>query len=227
MDTVTLRSHLEKFLGRLSRLDYLAVFSAIEVSEADPATVVARLPGALKRYSNSSPDESGRSLNEKAIEVRAEQILELKSELPGFVVDLLVVDLEAFLHGFLSDAAEVDVANDSSPLETLLSKLWPGDARWAAQERRSGRGPAGRAEHWSYSDVVLLSEVRNAIVHGNGEVLLARSRQRLLNAGWSDESLKNLRLLRERGLNDLFRFKRAVRTIANEVLTYAELSPST
>lgn len=226
MDIASLRSQLEGILGRLSRMDYLAVFAALEVSAAEPSDVAKRLPAALKQYSDASPHEPERSLDSNAIEVGADQIRELQGELPGFVVDLLVVDLEAALHGFLSEAAGVDISKDSSSLENLLNKLWPGDARRDAQARKSGRGRAGRAEHWSYQDAILLSEVRNAIVHGNGNVLLQRCKQRLLDAGWTEKTLNEQRVLNERGLNDLLRFKRAVRTIANEVLTHAKQAPT-
>jgi hypothetical protein len=224
MEPAELREHLRKFLGRLSRLDYLAVFAAVALKEHAPAEIAAALSTTLKELSQSADDNNGRDFDEDAVGMRPEQIAELRGDLPDFVVDLLIVALEAFVHGFLTDAAGLQPTDDSKPLETLLASLWPREARFDAQQKKAGMGKEGRAEHWSYKEVLLLSEVRNAIAHGNGTVILERSKQRLKDAGWTETELAASQVLAKRTFNDLLRFKRAVRTLANEVVSALEHS---
>lgn len=216
VDTAELLKDLERFLGRLSRRDYLAIYAASILQDKDPNEVAAELPSRLGDL--EEVEENGRSVAK--IKLRPDQITELTPGLPDFVIDLLLVDLEAFIHDFLTDAAGCDKAANSQPLESLVAKVWPADARRDAQEKKAGKGSTGRAEHWSYKDLILLSEIRNAIVHGDGEVLLARTTNRLQASGWTDEELDKITIYKRRSIDDLFRFKRAVRTLANEAINY-------
>lgn len=223
MTPVHLRAQLARFLGRLSRLTYLAVYAAIALRDIDADVIARQLPGALKQLSGEAPDESGRYFEESDVNMQPEQIDGLRTELPSFVVDMLIVELEAFVHGFLGDASGQQINEDAKPIETLIAGLWPREARYEAQKKKSGKGAPG--EHWSYKDIILLSEVRHSIVHGDGKVSLERSQQRLRVAGWTEEELAPRTALEKRDFKDLLRFKRAVRTLANEVIAFAERPP--
>ena len=84
------------------------------------------------------------------------------------------------MHGFLSDAAGQELTEDAKSLEQLVASLWPKETRCDARLEEEGEG---RGEHWSYKELILLSEVRNSIVHGDGEVLIEQSKGRLKAAG--------------------------------------------
>ncbi len=215
----TPRERLKERLGGLTRLEYLAVYAALELGRRDTEDVAEALPSRIRELSQSAKNPSGRRFEQEDIRIRPDQVAELARRLPAFVVDLLLVDLEAFVHGFLADLAGRTVSEDTASIEVLVAHLWPKGARIVAQAKKTGR-PAVREgpEHWSYREVVLLSEVRHSIVHGNGEVDLGRSRQRLLDAGWTNDELDGEASLRTRTINDFLRFKRAVRTLANEAL---------
>ncbi len=225
MTTTSHRDRLVALLGRLTRLDSLLIYAALNLRSREVSGIAQDLPNILKEFSDESPEHTGRTFAEGGIRISAEQIAAVLPTLPAFTIDLLLVDLEALVHGFLADLVGLARTDDSQPLEKLLARLWPKEARRKAQDERLA-GKDGPEEHWSYREIILLSEIRNAIVHGDGRVDPARD-QRLKNAGWTNDELAqdNLRqILEARGFNDFLRFKRASRTLLNEVISFQESS---
>lgn len=211
MNPEEFRARLQTFLKRLSRRGYLAIYSASLLQERGADIITQDLSARLGEFEEE--DGEGRSIVNN-VAMKADEVRALLPSIPEFMIDLLIVDLEAFLHLFLSDIAGMDRSNDSESFETLLARVWPRAARLAASADPGRTG----SDHWSYQDVILLSVVRNAIVHNGGELDLDRARNRLRGAGWDDAQLGDLTVLQRRRINDLFRFKRAVRTLANLVI---------
>jgi len=79
-------------------------------------------------------------------------------------------------------AANKSLEDQAQQIESLLAKLWPSAARVNRE--------------WAYRDVILLTEIRNAVMHRRGSVELPNPRLR--DAGWSDAELLGERRLRTR-----------------------------
>jgi hypothetical protein len=132
----------------------------------------------------------------------AKDVFRLKPAFASFTTDLLLVELQALLHTHLMLAAGYTLDQPALQIEALLAKLWPRDTR--------------SDNEWAYREVILLTEIRNAVMHARGQV--DRRSQRLLDAGWSPQELDSEPRLDQRSYSDFLRFKRAVRTVANEAI---------
>ena len=131
-----------------------------------------------------------------AADIRARRV-----ELPRFLADLLLVYLEAVVHLRLSSHAGAPSDAQPPPMEALVAKLGVDGV------------PTGE---WWYKDLVLLSEIRNRVVHADGVVRVPC--QRLFAAGWEEVDLRAERCLAMRSYSDFLRFKRSARTAANRLL---------
>ncbi|MBL8679410.1 MAG: hypothetical protein JNK05_09610 [Myxococcales bacterium] len=209
-------ARLKSFLKRVTQQGYLALYASSLVQKEGPDAIAADLPqrlGALEQHVDPALSVK-KNVNMTVSDVRA-----LLPTIPNFIVDLLIVDLEANLHLFLSDLAGIDRSATAQSFENLLAKVWPRDARTKPDKTNLEQG-----EHWSYRQVILLSVIRNAIVHNGGHLDLLRVAARLRDACWTDDEIRDVVRMRERRIDDLFRFKRAVRTLANSALLHVETS---
>lgn len=191
---VTLNDEFFDRLGELSRRAYVLAFAMSEIEKVSPASFGDDLQVRFERFCHD-----GRQMDPQAIQIQPEQVRQVRRELPSFIADLLLVSLESEFHGLLMRLFFPDKIDESSkPLEELFNCFAP------RQEQGEHR--------WAYQDAILLAEIRNAIVHGQGVV--KASHPRLLAAGWSSEILSNETCLDYRSFSDFLRFKRCVRTIA-------------
>jgi len=177
--------------ARQSRLQYLTLYAAAALDRLDAGAIAGDLGATLAALCRADDPRTARIPTRVRI-TREQVALERPAVLP-YVIDLLIVDLEARFR--------VDV-------ET-----------WAGGKRALSKGlekliPAALQPHWSYQHAILLSVVRNAVVHGAGAVDLADDQgRRLPRAGWSAAELAALPVLTRRSADDLFAFKRATRTL--------------
>lgn len=131
------------------------------------------------------------------IKMSSAQIRRTQESAPHFVVDMLLVRLEAEIHGHIKQSSGHDPSKDSLPLETLC---------------------AGVERNEDFKQLILLSCIRNAIVHGDGRVRWPRISNRLIAAGWSDGEFAALARATAppRSLNDLLFFKKVARSVVTQ-----------
>lgn len=192
-----LRRNLTLELRELTQRSYLLALATVSLLDLENSEIAANLPRAVNQLCSD-----GRIVPDESIEMSAREVNRLKPSFASFTTDLLLVELQAIFHTHLMLAAGYALDQPALQMEALLAKLWPKDAR-------------GRNE-WAYKEVILLTEVRNAVMHARGQI--DRRSQRLLDAGWSTEELDSEPRLGGRSYSDFLRFKRAVRTIANEAI---------
>lgn len=192
-----LRRDLTAELRELTQQSYLLAVATSSLLNRADAEILSALPGAVNQLCSD-----GRVVPEESIEMSAQEVHRLKPSFANFAADLLLVELQALLHAHLMLAAGHTLDVPAHQIESLLAKLWP-------KERRGNN-------EWAYREVVLLTEIRNAVMHARGKV--DRSSQRLLDAGWSLPELESEPRLDQRSYSDFLRFKRAVRTVANEAM---------
>lgn len=199
-----LRRNLTIELRELTQQSYLLALGTVSLLDLDNLEIVARLPRAVNQLCSD-----GRVVPDEAIEMSAQEVQRLRSLFGSFATDLLLVELQALFHTHLMLAAGQNLDQPAWQIEALLAKLWPRDARGASE--------------WAYKEVILLTEIRNAVMHARGQV--DRRSQRLLDAGWSLKELDGEPRLDRRSYSDFLRFKRAVRTVANEAIPEAIGNP--
>jgi len=214
---------LEKRLGSLSRRSYLLLYATLKLPEVSSELISSTLSETLAQATSSSPDDY--TFSADSVNLDPKQIQKLAPDLASFASELLLVAMEAMIHGFMSELVGDSITGKQRSLEELLAVLWPAKCRKARQkEIWGGRatmhdGQPVHDEHWSVRDIMLLAEIRNAIVHGDGVVRFDRS-NRLSEHGWSETDLALTKILATRTINDVLRFRRAVRTLANEVVQH-------
>lgn len=192
-----LRRNLAAELRDLTQQSYLLALATASLLERDSSDIVRSLPEAVNQLCSD-----GRVVPDESVEMTSKDVKRLKSSFTSFTTDLLLVELQALLHTHLMLAAGYTLEQPAVQMEALLAGLWPKESR--------GDG------EWAYREVILLTEIRNAVMHARGQV--DRRSQRLLSVGWSNQELDDEPRLERRLFSDFLRFKRAVRTIANEVL---------
>lgn len=195
-----LRRDLTLELRELTQRSYLLAMATVSLLSLENSEIVANLPKAVNQLCTD-----GRIVPDESIEMSAQEVYRLKPSLASFTTDLLLVELQAIFHTHLMMAAGHTLEQPALQMEALLAKLWPKDLR--------------RDNEWAYKEVILLTEVRNAVMHARGQID-CRS-QRLLDAGWSLQELASEPRLGSRFFSDFLRFKRAVRTVANEAIPEA------
>jgi len=182
------RRNFRTELQRVTELSYLLGSGCALVVQEPPDATAA---GVRERLQSLCTD--GRPITRAGL--RRSQIRPRRKELPSFVADLLLVHLAAFSHVRLALACGCAPDAEAPATETLLGK-------------RPGTLP-----DWCRRDIVLLAEVRNSIVHGDGTV--SPKNPRLAAAGWDPDMLATDGALSSRSFNHVLRFKRAVRTAGN------------
>lgn len=192
-----LRRNLAAELRDLTQQSYLLALATTSLLEQDSSDIVRILPEAVNQLCSD-----GRVVPDESVEMTPKEVKRLKASFSGFTTDLLLVELQALFHTHLMLAAGYTLEQPAVQMEALLAGLWPKEKR--------GDG------EWAYREVILLTEIRNAVMHARGRV--DRRSQRLLSVGWSEQELEDESRLERRSFSDFLRFKRAVRTIANEVL---------
>jgi hypothetical protein len=192
-----LRRNLASELRELTQQSYLLALATVSLLEQDSSDIVTSLPKAVNQLCSD-----GRVVPDEAVEMTPKEVKRLKASFTSFTTDLLLVELQALLHTHLMLAAGYTLDQQAIQMEALLAGLWP----------KAKRGDS----EWAYKEVILLTEIRNAVMHARGQV--DRRSQRLLLAGWSEQDLDDEPRLAQRSFSDFLWFKRAVRTIANEVL---------
>lgn len=189
---------LREKLGELTRESYLLGYAVAQLATVNPHKIESELQLSISDLLRN-PGE----LKIDSIEMSSNQIQEFIKYLPVRLGQILVTSLDSFFHAFLDKVAG-RIDENSVQFETDIAVMWP----------REDRGEKA----WAYKDVILMAEVRNAIVHGNGELQDAR-RQRLRDAEWTDDEINRVqKILKTPSFDDFLRFKRAVRTVANAVL---------
>jgi hypothetical protein len=185
-------------LGELTRESYLLGYAVAQLATFNPHKIESELQTSISELLRK-PDE----LKIDSIEMSPNQIQEVVKYLPVHLGQILITNLDSFLHAFLDKVAG-RIDENAVQFETDLAIMWP----------RGNRGEKA----WAYKEVILMAEVRNSIVHGNGELQDAR-RQRLQDAEWTDDEINRVQeILKTPSFDDFLRFKRAVRTVSNAVL---------
>ena len=197
-----LRRDLTLELRELTQRSYLLALATVSLLDLENSDVVAKLPKAVNQLCSD-----GRIVPDESIEMSVQEVYRLKPSFASFTTDLLLVELQAIFHTHLMLAAGYTLEEPALQIESLLAKLWPRDVR--------------SNNAWAYKEVVLLTEVRNAVMHARGQI--DRRSQRLLDAGWSLQELESEPRLGSRSYSDFLRFKRAVRTVANEAIPESRL----
>ncbi len=192
--TPSQKSTLAAELLRATQLGYLAAAATSMILEADPRTVSGTLSRRIKSLA-----QDGRPVRATAMSPR--DIKKRRSELPGFVVDLLLLHLLSVCHFRLAAAAGCSETDEAPRVEELVREL-------------SGTSGVHQRKWW-YRELVLLAEIRNAIAHGSGKVALPIGR--LIASGWTTEELKADERLRQRSFATVLGFKRVVRTALNQM----------
>jgi hypothetical protein len=192
-----LRRNLTLELRELTQRSYLLALATVSLLDLENSEIVQKLPNAVNQLCSD-----GRIVPDEAIEMSAQEVYRLKPSFASFTTDLLLVELQAIFHTHLMLAAGHSLEVQAKQMESLLDKLWPKDARGT--------------NVWAYKEVILLTEVRNAVMHARGQI--DKRSQRLLSAGWSLQELDREPRLNSRSYSDFLRFKRAVRTVANEAI---------
>lgn len=196
------RAIREEFFRRFSNFTqhmYLLCFAVGHISEADLRVVASEIGEKVQALA-----EAGDPLWNDNVEG---DVKKLRKSLPGiatFVLELLIIKLDAMLHELL-DSVAGRFNTDS-----------------AVEYSRSFEEELGRVKEESpeaYKWLILLAEIRNAAVH-NGSVLNSGRFNRLRAAGWNDEELELLSKRIPDGLtvSDVLKMKGAVRTSANLIL---------
>ena len=186
----------QRELKRLTQMSYLLASGASLVTESSSTEMSNRLQARIAILCSD-----GQPL--KRVAFSAEDVAKRRVELPSFLADLLLVHLNTLLHSTLAQYAGVLAEEQAPSLETLVMKL-------------SQLDKVPRAEWW-FRDIILLSEIRHRVVHGDGKVFLPC--QRLLAAGWENTMLSSETCMTQRSFSDFLRFKRSVRTAANNLLS--------
>lgn len=194
---MSLRDDLTFQLQRLSQHSYLLAYSTSQLLNCSYSEIATGLAKGVNRLCTDA-----QVVPEESVEVSTTQIKKLLPEHIQFVTDVLLVEMQALMHTHLMLAANHSLDVQARQIESLLADLWP-------VERRGTNA-------WAYRELLLLTEIRNAVMHARGEISLPS--QRLLDAGWTEQELAQERRLTKRSFSDFLRFKRVVRTIANEVL---------
>jgi hypothetical protein len=194
---MSLRDDLTQQLRRLSQHSYLLAYSTALLKTHTPSEISASLAGSVNALCTD-----GLEVPVESVEVSVAEVARILPEHIGFVTDVLLVEMQALLHTHLMLAANHSLDVPAKQIESLLATLWP----------LAGRGES----EWAYREVVLLTEIRNAVMHARGKLSLPN--QRLLDAGWTATELAGEKRLTTRSFSDFLRFKRAVRTVGNEAL---------
>jgi hypothetical protein len=175
-------------LKRLTQDSYLLMHSVVTTKTADPAQVSTSLSDTL-----SSVCRSGRRVAEphKSL-ILPDQVSDIRERLPCSLSRLLIVRLDSMMHEVLSRKSR-----------RAKDLRFEHDLAWAKSE-------------WWYREVILLAEVRNHIVHGDG---LSEDRsKRLKKAGWSPEEIEQQSArFTNTSYSDFLDFKKVVRTALNRV----------
>lgn len=170
-----LRSWFVNEITSLSRDTYLlssAVVNAMAIGTSVPALINAQFEASIKYFPRR---EGMRRLRDGKIDMNDDHIRARVKGLPQVIVNLLVVRLDALLHGFLDRFYFRPDDDDGQPLEADLGSL---------------RAAADRNTRESYRLAIMLCVARNALVHNEG-ALNERGRRRLLDAGWTEPELAN------------------------------------
>lgn len=187
-------SSFRKELKYLTQQSYLLASGVSMVTEVPPSSVARTLK---KRIQSLCTD--GQPVTSAALSTS--QVCTVRKKLPGFSADLLLVFLDTVVHVHLAEEAGIPAHMQPPSVEDLVAQLG---------------GAGAPVDEWWFRDVVLLSEIRNKIVHGDGKIALPC--QRLTAAGWTDAALASEACLKSRSFSDFLRFKRAARTTANGLL---------
>lgn len=181
-------------LKRLSQMSYLLGAGVALVVETDQRVISQSLRRRIESLCTDGKPVTAAAL--KATEVGACRV-----ELPRFIADLLLVYLEAVLHLRLASRAGVPSSKQPPSIEVLVARLGVGGLP---------------TDEWWFKDLVLLSEIRNKVVHSDGAVRVPC--KRLIAAGWEQSHLDAQPCLVTRSYSDFLRFKRSARTAANKLL---------
>src|SRR5918992_1899361 len=171
-----LRRNLTLELRELTQRSYLLALATVALLDLENSEIAANLPKAVNQLCSD-----GRVVPEESIEMSAQEVYRLKGTFASFTTDLLLVELQAIFHTHLMLAAGHTLEQPALQVESLLAKLWPRDKR--------------SNNEWAYKEVILLTEVRNAVMHARGQI-----------------DRRNPRL-GSRSYSDFLRFKRAIRTV--------------
>lgn len=205
-----MNSVLERWKARLKKFSHdsnVLLLAAQLLKERDHQEMAAELPRALGRA-------GGRSVA-SGIKMKPGEISLAMTNAVGAAVDLLLVRLEAELHAHLQEANGYDPDDHARSLEMLCASVRP-----SREETLSG-------EKTDYREVILLSCIRNAVVHGDGTVRWSRFGKRLAAAGWVAEAVTGRTCLNgPRSLEDLLHFKRVVRSVATQQLASSGVATS-
>lgn len=193
---MSLRDDLSTALRELSQNSYLLAVATVHLQTCKPSDIAASLQPAVQQLCGDKKPLPPGSVVMKPAEVRKRL-----PHVSQFVTDVLLVEMQAVFHSHLMLAANHTLDEPAKQIEALLGG-WPG--------RLSPKFS------WAYRDIILLTEIRNAVMHARGAIHVPN--ERLKNAGWSPDALAAEPSLTNRSFSDFLRFKRAVRTVANEVL---------
>lgn len=203
METHPIQMKLRDRLSELSKNCYLLLTAVDLLSKTDSAEVTEMIGDSVVRYIKDGENTDASSFKMTASEVR-----QRIPALPRFVVDTLLVSLDALAHDTLAAHHGRPSFEEAPAFEADVAALWP---------HKDGL----RENAWAYRDLILLAELRNAIVHRDGiwdPFSRAATVNRLRAAGADDEYIRAARLS-SRGIDVFLDMKSAVRTGLNMCLT--------
>ncbi|MHB1261749.1 MAG: hypothetical protein ACYC2H_08535 [Thermoplasmatota archaeon] len=175
------------------------ITSTMELAESNPAALREQVVVSL----NSVPQRpDGRTVGPQDLDMTDEQTRLAARRLPLAVAELTVLRLDALLHEFLDRLNRRDVEQDSTQFEQDLQSM---------RDHPNGNIRA------AYQLVILLSVLRNAVVHTDGAVS-ERGHRRLRDANWTTEDLGRFPPYRQLTIGDCLNFKANVRAAANYML---------
>lgn len=188
---------LRSAMVEIGHYSYLACYAADRLSVDSPEVISNAVPKCVRRLCRD-PD----SLYGGNDDIELDKV-SVSKRIPGmqtWVIQSLLIRLDALLHAVLDILNVRDLEADSQPIESDICRVLP---------------PVKREYlSWAYKDVVLLAVYRNCVVHGNGALPIGRAK-RLIDAGWEP----NLWLDRidwgDPRFDDFLRLKKAVRSIAS------------
>lgn len=212
-------------LKQLSQESYVlgaAIAMLREEVKSTPEKISARFDSIHTEFPGSDRD---RVFKEGGFRMQPPEVQLAADALPASTVRLLIIRLDALLHGFLDEFYSRDPAAEDSPqfekdLAFLLRRAHVEYKPRPGKPEKPPQDDVRVAE--SYKLVILMACVRNAFVHTGGGIS-ERARQRLIDVKWDEAGIEKFStMFDEPTFSDFQNLKGAVRTVANRLL---ELAP--
>lgn len=204
-DVQALKTWLARNLKQVSQDFYVAsagIATTMAVGKGNPGLLRSQIVFSL----NVVPQRpNSRAVGPGDIKMTDKETSDAAGRLGNTLAETTLLRLDALLHAFLDRLHGRSLEADGTPFEQDLGEL--------------GASPKENIRE-SYKLVILMSVLRNAWVHSDGE-LSQRGRNRLRDAGWTEIQSARFPPNRPLTLGDCLNFKGAVRSVSNASLQAA------